>query len=146
MIRVMIALRPPAWFTDLGSLAVMRALFCLQRTADLSVEDVIDGLQRHGALELAGGRGGVEALVQASPHLDAARRELDAARARLGPVEDEELVRIARSLLAAEGALRPELRRSDRIIVCGSRSCRARRHQRTRLIVPGPPLPESAEG
>lgn len=30
MIGVMAPLRPPAWFTDLGSLAIMRALFCLQ--------------------------------------------------------------------------------------------------------------------
>lgn len=105
MIGVMAPLRPPAWFTDLGSLAVMRALFCLQRLADLSVEEVIDALERHGALELAGGRAGVEALVQASPTLDAARRELDAARARMRPVQDEELVRIARHLLAADAAL-----------------------------------------
>lgn len=63
---------------------------------------MIDALERHGALELAGGRAGVEALVRASPSLDAARRELDAARTRMRPIQEEELVRIARRLLASD--------------------------------------------
>lgn len=106
MIRVMAPLRPPAWFEDARCLAVMRALFCLQRLLDLSVKDVVDALEVHGALELelVGGESDVEALIAPGPHLEAGRSQLAAARRRLEPVEGEALVVLAMRVLLAERA------------------------------------------
>lgn len=128
MIRVMAPLRPPAWFHDARCLAVMQALFCLQRRPRLSAGDVVAALEQHGVLDLVGGRAEVEALVAPGPDLEAARADLAAARHRLGPVEAEPIVVFARQLLRAE------LETSDLPGSGGGRvnGCRARRSRNAR--------------
>lgn len=101
MIGVMATRRPPAWFTDPGCLAVVRALHCLRHVMERSVRDVVTVLEKHDALELAGGREAVEALLEPGPHLEIARAHLAAVRAELGPVERDPLVQLARVLLDA---------------------------------------------
>jgi hypothetical protein len=102
MIRVMAGLRPPSWFLDAGCLAVMRALFCVQRWPGLGVEEVISALQRHGDLDRAGGPDAVRALVKPGPTLEAGRRELASARASMPSVAIDPLVVFSMDLLAAE--------------------------------------------
>lgn len=99
--------RRPAWFTDAGCLAVMRALVCLSPCAALSPLDVVDALRCHGDLDLAGGPGPIEALVEPRPLLHAALRELAEARSRLRPVDEEPIVRLAQSMFAADREARP---------------------------------------
>lgn len=101
MIGVMAPLRPPAWFTHESCLAVMRALYCISHRLK-TLTDLIEALERHDALELAGGRDAVEALVQPGPNLDAGLAALAEARAQMRSVDDEEIVRIAGHLLRAE--------------------------------------------
>lgn len=101
MIPAMARLHPPAWFRDEGCLAVMRAIFCVQRWPDLGVEDVIEALESHGDLDRAGGPGAVRDLVQPGPRLDAGKNELTIARANMAPVVDDPLVQFSVGLLDA---------------------------------------------
>ena len=120
MILTMAAKRPPFRFVSPENLVVMKALVCLaryQRVSDvigidelldgdgevaqnaLAIEDVIEVLKDHDALELVGGEEAVAALVEPRPELDAALAELEDVRSKLRPIEDERLVMLANGIL-----------------------------------------------
>ena len=85
----------------------MQALYCLAfPNTPLTVEDVVETLERHDALARVGGRAFVEALVAPGPGLDRARGELADRRRALPPVDEEPIVEAARRLL---GEREPEL-------------------------------------
>jgi len=94
MVRSFAAAHPPAWFVDAGALEVMRALFCTATSrSKATVEDLIEALERHGALAVVGGPNAIRALVAPRHQLDRALRELDELLDQLPPVERGQIVR-----------------------------------------------------
>lgn len=94
LVHAFAAAHPPAWFVDAGALGLMRALFCIATgNRKAAVDDLIETLDRHDALALAGGPDAVRSLVARRPELDAALLELDEILARLPPAERELIAR-----------------------------------------------------
>lgn len=106
MIRSAARERPPTWFVGEGNLSVMRALYCVAAYSPTSVDAdrVIEALEAHGELELAGGPENVRALVLRRPALEAAQNWLQELRRRLVAIEDEPVLRAAHALLGGEPA------------------------------------------
>lgn len=118
MIETMADQRPPGWFTDPRCVQVMHALICLQRCDAIAIPDVSSVLRRHGALDTVG-TAWLQTLLDESPFLMEARAEVALARARLPPLGEDSLVRLAHRLLGRPRstpleALTPERRRRPR--------------------------------
>lgn len=94
LVRSFAAAHPPAWFVDAAALEIMRGLFCTATgRCKATVEDVIDTLDRHDTLALAGGSDAIRALAAPRPELDLALRKLDELLDRLPRAEREQVTR-----------------------------------------------------
>lgn len=94
VIRAFARSHPPDWFVDDGALAIMRGLFCASAgDRKMTVDDLIDSLERHDALAIVGGPDAIRSLAAPRPALDDALRELDGLLERLPAEEQEQVAR-----------------------------------------------------